>query len=334
MSLVYVSPFLGGGADWLTLLSPSLEPLCAWMGGKRKLAAQILELLSLSPGAPIPATLGDASWWGWVWPTCLDPQTGPLVSERLRSWRGEDPRALWFRLRDAGPVGEPWEQAAALLWLQSRAASGVPVWWEGHLVSMDGHDYGPYPAGQRRRPSEEGEPVAPKLVQWASTKIDDAGQRQACAKGYIAGASKLSCAHNPPGLARAGGIQDPGTIARRLDAIRWHTARVPWEVHHVDALALTTMAVERHGARARIYLDPPYQGCTGYPATCPRDQVLAIAEIGPRRGAPVVLSEAVPLAADLGSGWTAHCLRGGPKPEWVTCWGCPPPRQIDLLGGL
>lgn len=314
MSLVYVSPFLGGGADWLTLLSPSLEPLCAWMGGKRKLAAQILELLSLSPGAPIPAMLGDASWWGWVWPTCLDPQTGPLVSERLRSWRGEEPRELWNRLRKEGPVGEPWEQAAALLWLQARAASGVPVWWAGEgLVSIDGHGRGPYPAWQATG--------APKLVQWASSKIDDAGQRQACAKGDITGTT-------------FGGIKDPGTIARRLDAIRWHTSRVPWEVHHIDALALTTMAAERHGARARIYLDPPYQGCTGYPATCPRDQVLAIAEIGPRRGAPVVLSEAVPLAADLGSGWTAHCLRSGPKPEWVTCWGCPPPRQIDLLEGL
>lgn len=219
-------------------------------------------------------------------------------------------------------MGEPWEQAAALLWLQARAASGVPVWWadEG-LVSMDGHGHGPYPAGQRRRPDEEGEPVASRLVQWASTKIDNAGQRQACAKGYITGTT-------------FGGIKDPGTIARRLDVIRWHAARVPWEVHHVDAMALTTMAVERHGHHARIYLDPPYQGCTGYPATCPRDQVLAIAEIGPRRGAPVVLSEAIPLAADLGSGWTAHCLRGGPKPEWVTCWGCPPPRQIDLLEGL
>lgn len=321
MSLVYVSPFLGGGADWLALLSPSLEPLCAWMGGKRKLAPQILELLSLSPGTPIPAMLGDASWWGWVWPTCLDPQTGPLVSERLRSWRGEEPRELWNRLRKGGPVGEPWEQAAALLWLQARATSGVPVWWadEG-LVSMDGHGHGPYPAGQRTRPSElvsmDGHGRGPYPA-WQAT----------CRP-------KLTSHRPPPGFTAAGGIQDPGTIARRLDAIRWHTARVPWEVHHVDALALATMAVERHGARARIYLDPPYQGCTGYPATCPRDQVLAIAEIGPRRGAPVVLSEAVPLAADLGSGWTAHCLRGGPKPEWVTCWGCPPPRQIDLLGGL
>lgn len=41
---VYVSPFLGAGADWLCLLSPDLVPPVSWVGGKRRLAV-----------APVPA---------------------------------------------------------------------------------------------------------------------------------------------------------------------------------------------------------------------------------------------------------------------------------------
>lgn len=61
---------------------------------------------------------------------------------------------------------------------------------------------------------------------------------------------------------------------------------------------------------------------TGYPAACPRDEVLAIVEMPARHGAPVVVSEAVDLSADLGSGWRGVCLRRDPKPEWVTVHGC------------
>jgi hypothetical protein len=129
---VYVEPFLGAGATWLALLDPDLVALVSWMGGKRKFARRILNLLGLDPGFPIASLLGDACWWGWVWAVVLDPVLGPQVCAILRSWRGEDPRALWFRLRDLGPVTDDVATAAAqLLWLQARAASGVPVWWEG-----------------------------------------------------------------------------------------------------------------------------------------------------------------------------------------------------------
>lgn len=323
MTPVYVSPFLGAGADWLALLHEDLVPLVSWMGGKRRLAGAILSLLGLSPGRPIPAVLGDASWWGWVWPLCLSAETGPLISERLRSWRGEDPRALWFRLRDAGPVGEPWEQAAALLWLQARAASGVPVWWKGHLVSMDGHGRGPYPAWQAT--------CQPKLLQHVTeTRLDDAGQRNATEPRLIATTrgngqapgAPYAAGHKGKDVSGSVGILDPGTIARRLDSIRWHADRVPWEVHHLDAAELTAQFAPLLGPRARVYLDPPYKGCTGYPATMGRDQVLLLAETWARYRAPIVVSEAVSLASDLGSGWKDRCLRRGPKEEWVTYWGC------------
>lgn len=153
MNPVLVDPFLGAGGTVLGLLSwvtgAKLDPPVSWMGGKRRLALEGLAPLDL-PRRRIPMLLADASWWGWVWLVCLDAVTGPKVSAVLRSWRGEDPRALWFRLRDEGPREDLAEAAAQILWLQARAASGVPVWWEGGAA-----------------------------VQWASTKIDTAGQRQA-----------------------------------------------------------------------------------------------------------------------------------------------------------
>lgn len=413
-SPVYVSPFLGAGADWLCLLDPDLVPLVSWMGGKRRLARDILTLLELRPGRPVPAVLGDASWWGWVWPTVLDPEMGPRVSTVLRSWRGEDPRALWFRLRDLGPMEDRAESAAQLLWLQARAASGVPVWWEGSgrmvamsgrgdlqkpgckdpellvapgdgrkrqracersrvlpagteaadLVSMDGHGRGPYRAWQMT-----GQPAGPKLI--ASDGRGDpreAGARTtrgerliATTRGGQEPGAPFEAGHKGTDTRGGGGIVDPGTIADRADRIRARLVKASggeagfgyddgvrrgkgWRLFepgdiadradrirgaaigealivHAGAADLTAEWAPRLGARGRIYLDPPYQGATGYPVGCPRDEVLAIAETWARHGARVVLSEAVGLAAELGAGWTETRLREGPKAEWVTCFG-------------
>lgn len=394
MTPVYVDPFLGAGGVWLSLLGAHLVPPVSWMGGKRRLAPRLLELLDLHPGQREPMVLGDASWWGWVWPLCLDPVTGPQVCAWLRAWRGEEPRALWFRLRDAGPPADLVERAAGLLWLQARAASGVPVWWEGdEIVSVDGHGRGPYRAWQSTG--------LPKLVQWTATRVDAAGQRQATEPRLLAsdGRGKPREAGHKADKSgednRTGGMVDPGTIAIRLDAGRQacakgfnregfggmvnpatiadglkqtrarlvmatrtspkradmgsndgHREKHGWRafepsdvaarveharvehargevtIEHRDALDLVREWAPVLGSRARIYLDPPYQGATGYPVTCSRDQVLAIAEESARHGGRVVLSEAVGLAAELGPGWRQVQLRGGRKPEWVTLYGC------------
>jgi len=452
---VFVDPFLGAGAVWLRLVGEDLVPPVSWMGGKRRLATDLLRLLELRPGTAVPCLVADASWWGWVWPTVMDPEEGPTVSATLRSWRGEDPRQLWFRLRDEGPMRDRPAAAAQLLWLQARAASGVPVWWEGterlHFdawaeyfgwgatepatpdllaSSGDGRDRQPAadrgsnglrkwdptrrgrtgPANQAHAPEQ----AHPRLLQEASTQVDDAGQRQARdprlmagsegsegsegsrtanAKGRIGGPGRLLAsdgrgdprptgqrttrddrllsygggegevyAAGPKGLGGAGGIVDPGTIAGRLDAVRtrllkgsggpaapgkqdgWCAAR-GWRALavddvadridrvrgrglglasfvHRDAQELTRIAAPQLHRRALVYLDPPYLGATGYPVTCPREAVLEVADTWARHGARVVLSEAVDLAPDLGAGWTSLQLRFGPKPEWVTVYGC------------
>ena len=410
---VYVEPFLGGGSVWLALLDPELTPPVAFMGGKRRLASQILRHLGLVPGmglghAALPAVLGDASWWGWVWQIILDPETGPQVCSWLRRWQGEDPRALWFRLRDAGAPGDPVERAAGLLWLQARAASGVPVWWEGEGEwHGQGYNYDQrvrdaaravlvqergwksptcstrklFPAAQGNADEvaegrRERRAPAPShgLVQWASTQIDEAGQRgiwrKAQGKGFIGGSGSggpspggLTNDQPPPGLAGCGGIVNPASVADRLDMIQhrlvkasggearhsvndgsrqkhgWRrfepgdiatrlgplvggiAQRTPVLVHHMDALALTRLWARQLGPRARVFLDPPYAGATGYEKTCTREDVLEIAQTWAAAGARVVLSEAVGLARELGPGWREICLRADKKPEWITVHG-------------
>jgi hypothetical protein len=94
---------------------------------------------------------------------------------------------------------------------------------------------------------------------------------------------------------------------------------------------------------AIIYMDPPYQGTTGYRHELGRDEVVAIARDYATLGAVVCISEAEPLAA---LGWEAvevTCGRKGQKrtfskqqAEWLTM-NCTPShriaRQVPLFGG-
>lgn len=401
-SPVYVEPFAGAASTWLHLVDPSLVALCSWMGGKRRDAPDHLALLGLRPGHPVPTVLGDASWWGWVWPVVLDQVTGPEVSTMLRFWYEQpsfDPRGLWFWLRDVGPMPSRAEAAAQLLWLQARAASGVPVWWDGETAiqydqaeSSGGRPY----AARQSHANNPGHDRRTSLVQHASTQIDQAGQRQATEPGVLLAApgdgrgrqiaadrgtngAKLTCDHHPPGMSgdaallmasdgrgvqreagqkqlyggtadggagaayckgtahgKTGGIVDPRTVADRIDEVRAACAKgysaagaggivdPRLVIEHRDALDLTEEWAPRLGEDARVVLDWPYDACTGYPVACPREKCLVIGEMWARHGARIVACEGVPLASELGRGWTSTLLRRGKKgrEEWITTYGC------------
>lgn len=147
MSYTWVEPFAGAAAVALRLVGgSSLMPPVAWMGGKRRYAREIADVMGVPEGRPGRVVLSDAGPWGWVWPLLLGPESG-LVCDHLRSWAEEHPRQLWDRLAAAPPAEDLAERAAQWLWLQARSASGVPVWWSGWRLET----------GSGKPPSDRGE---------------------------------------------------------------------------------------------------------------------------------------------------------------------------------
>lgn len=137
----------GAAATTLQLLGGArVAPVCSYMGGKRRYAPSILAAMGLQPSQPgvESVLLCDAGPWGWVWPTLLDPETSRAVAEVLRGWESQDPRELWDELASKPPSSDLHERSAGWLWLQARAASGVPVWWseERHQVVCADHATG------------------------------------------------------------------------------------------------------------------------------------------------------------------------------------------------
>lgn len=397
--MIWVEPCAGAAACALRLVGgPHCLPIVSYMGGKRRLAESILLAMGAMGRRPDQVLLADAGPWGWVWPTILHPETGPLVAARLRSWGAEDPRELWTRLSKEPPPEDQPSAAAQWLWLQARAASGVPVWWEGgRLLASDGRGV-PRDAGQRRRP-EEGW----RSADHATGRTQPAAQTHAQDGAWMMGSGER---RDPQGMTQrgvkpakekgvnregGGGIVYTETLARRVEALvetvarwivlqaggalgkpvdlqgeRWRThgygllddgtytdpsrrrmmmllpatridglRRLPavgWSVYHGDA---SDIVLPGDCADTYVYIDPPYANCTGYGWDLPREQVFALAHRWADAGAVVAVSEAVPLAEDLGPGWHAIDLTalGNGKPEWLTLSRPPvvrPAAQVTL----
>lgn len=87
------------------------------------------------------------------------------------------------------------------------------------------------------------------------------------------------------------------------------------------------------GRRVLVYLDPPYEGTTGYPgAESSRAVVVALALAWASTGASVIVSEGEAIGELVEAGWRMRQLRAGlPRKadcknegeEWVTYWGAP-----------
>lgn len=126
----YLELFAGGAALALALMGgASVVPPVGYMGGKRKLAPAILGAAGLRVGQGAERlVLVDAGEWGGVWQEVV--RDGQGLAARLMAWEGRDPSDLWRDLAAAGRPDDSQERAAAYLWLQGRAASCTPVWWD------------------------------------------------------------------------------------------------------------------------------------------------------------------------------------------------------------
>ena len=112
------------------------------------------------------------------------------------------------------------------------------------------------------------------------------------------------------------------SYARDMQAVSEHPALICSSAKHIRPLdVLSTLS-----GRCVVYIDPPYQGTTGYAHDLTRDEVIALARLWSDAGAAVYISEAEPL--DL-PGWHHVNITGcrvGQKrtfskqqAEYITC---------------
>ena len=372
---LFVEPCAGAAAVTLRLLGgPRLTPPVAWMGGKRRQAAHILAMFGLRSGLGAERVLlSDPGPWGWVWPVLLQPKTCRLVAEHIRLWAGEEPRALWDRLKAAGPAEDLVERAAGWLWLQGRAAGGVPVWWpdeSSDYMMSDG-------SGVARSASHKGahrllttDHHRQRAMVAGQTGVD---RRRLLVMGDAGGGVRGSC-QTGHGGGRLKGLLSPERLADRLAAVElvatwcclqagaakgkpvsigangWttpgyarsdeseRTQGTCWSPgsladNVVGVSRLRTAATVYHGSAldlvpdgdhtgTYVYMDPPYQGKTGYGWAMPREQVVELARTWADAGAWVMVSEAEPLAELEALGWESQEItaigRKGSGAEWVT----------------
>ena len=304
--MIWCEPFCGSAAVGIRLLQKHGKPPISYMGGKSGYADVILGILGLSPGqgcggmvlgdvgpwAAVHATLGGAEGsavevarWSVVasgsfrrgfpdsgynagvveradggipmlqrLPGDTEKHPGPRAAEVaaiIRSWRDEEPRALWERLKAEG--------------------------WPSLLPTGEGRWLGPCDVGE--------------VARWA-----------------VVGAWSLVGQFRGPHGANEGNDRRNLTLSGL--ASRLHGVFPPlacWQGQAQD------MPLPDALGGWIIYMDPPYQGTSGYPhGDCTRATVLALAADYSRRGAVVAISEAVPLDRDL-PGWVSVRIDGERK---------------------
>jgi hypothetical protein len=305
-------------------------------------AAQWLWLQARSAsGVPI--------WWDG-WRLRAEGRTEPQSTwarygeDNAGRWKASDGRGV-ERPAGARAVGGRWEAAdhdTGRTFEACQSGRGDPAgrWEKG---APDGRDPQPARNGQRgiwRMGKTEGRRSDQAFRQKGEKHADPSwrmgeevtksrrGTRTISEKGTAAG--------------RTGGMVFPGTIADRVEAIARAFAGLEVEVHHGQAREILPQPGEVEGhvypasaPRTWVYLDPPYEKCTGYGWHCPRAEVLVLAQRWADAGAVVAVSEAEPLQL---AGWHHLDLtRAGGKPEWLTLSRAParrPKRQAALFGGM
>jgi len=272
----------------------------------------------------------------------------------IRGWKDEDPRALWERLRAEGPpVLEPWITGGEVA---RRVLLGAWAFRGGHPESgfnpcavypreMSATDHGSKgrtvetPAGVL-----DTVPTLPATIHPDARAVDPRevarwallGQwsfrRGEPASGYNAGL--LSDRDPTPTGGHAAKARTCDQEAGLWDGLpTLEDAAIADDARAIDPPRLPPGTV--------CYIDPPYQGTTGYASDLTRAEVLSLARRWADAGAAVYISEAEPLT-EL-HGWhyvDITTARVGQKrtfsrqqAEWLTC-SVPPALKPGVQMGL
>jgi hypothetical protein len=296
------------------------------MGSKQGYAGAILEVLGLRSGQGAESFLWCEPDDGCRALLQAYPQPDILreAAEIIRSWAEEDPRALWERLRAEGPI---------------RGCSGAEVarWarivTSNRLINLDPETWKNTGAGGSTHGGDDFSTGAEDLARG----FEGVSAREV---GRFALVTGQSVEKRPTGAywftrPNGEGQKSADGYAQDFDTLTpgWPPVTVCSDAREVDPGQLPEGTV--------AYMDPPYQGTTGYGHDLDRDAVVALARRWADAGAVVCISEAEPIEA---LGWhhveITGCRKGqrrtfGGTHEWLTlnrepCWR--PSVTLDLFG--
>lgn len=313
--LVKAAPFEDrheAAAQWLWLQARSASGVPIWWDGWRE---------------------GEKGRWEAMCGRGVPQKPGAKGDSRAPRDRGEDKRWPAHRAQAEAwqkgtPAGRPPQDAAHGQRGTWRASNGEGREVEagqkgiGAWSQMD-HDTGrSQPAGQSGRGWRMGEDPG-KATRGDRTPAQQGGEDGSRWRVAPQPGLDVPCSQNGTARGATGGIMDPGTIAARIEALILAFEPVEWSMHHGDAADLLERLCLCESGPVWFYLDPPYQGATGYGWDMPRTALLELALrcYGQGACACVGISEAEPVAQGALETWARLDLTGeleSAKAEWLT----------------
>jgi hypothetical protein len=335
---LFVELCAGTAAVSLRLYRDGARPPVSRMGSKAGYADTILRVLGLVPGQRAAAYL-------WCEPDpgvrlLLEAYRSATLAKAaaaiIRSWAGEDPRALWERLRAEGPPRCPdggVEAGEVARWLRLSAVSFPQTVAGGGLTFNGGKPQG----AEGQATDLAGCPTLPAAIAPDARQVDPREvARWAVRAGWAFEQGNIRTGFAGPGGTSGDGR--PGCVerAQRFDDL----AALPALIHP-DARAVDPGPALPPGTVA--YLDGPYENTTPYANLLPRSEQVALARRWAAAGAVVCISEAEAIPDLVAEGWHAVRIDGErvgqrrtfskQQAEWLTL-NRPPAWRPSVQGGL
>lgn len=360
---LFVELCAGTAAVSLRLHRDGARPPVSRMGSKAGYADTILRVLGLVPGQRAAAYL-------WCEPdpgvrllleAYRDAGLAKAAAAIIRSWAGEDPRALWERLRAEGPPrcpdgGVEAGEVARHLFVVSRtipqafARGATDADYIGSREEVPDGSAGRALSRATLAASADTLPTLPAAIAPDARQVDPREVARWC---QITASNRLintawsdaegRWINTGDGGATFGGAAFCSPPERTAEALDGVVGDLPALIHP-DARAVDPGPALPPGTVA--YMDPPYVGTTGYASDLPRADVVALARRWAAAGAVVCVSEAEAIPDLVAEGWYSVRIDGErvgqrrtfsrQQAEWLTLNRAPawtPSVQGALFGG-
>ena len=322
------------------------KPPVSRMGNKHGYALAILRVMGLRPGQRAEQYI-----WCEPDPGCralLTAYTDPALMREaaaiIRSWKDEDPRALWERLRDEGPIRDfGAREVGRLAALHNMQQAGASLRFHGGRWEKHGGESGWGAASCRWREDGTKHDADSTTVDAPATRLDSLAEASELARYLQVTASNRLITLDPSTIANSGrgGTTFGGEFATGAERVseaarevaRWTTVQ-RWSMLAKDAssfgannfgeTATSARAMDRiAGLPAAIapdareihpptlppgcvaYMDGPYEGTTGYGNLFPRAEQAEVIRRWDEAGAACYVSEAEPIPELVADGWHA-----------------------------